>query len=402
MPEVDRLIYLDNAATTYPKPECVYEAADEYYRRYGGNAGRGSNPLARKSADLIAKTRALLSGWLGAPSPEHIIFTPSATIALNLALLGMDLRSGQTVYVSPFEHNSVLRPLEHLHQTVGVAVQEIPFDYYSMSCHLDRLAARFRAEPPVLVCITQASNVCGIMPPIVEISKLAKQVNPNAIVVVDGAQTAGLYHLPLVDGLVDALVFSAHKSLYGPYGIAGLVLASDWRPRPILFGGTGTNSQSLYMPSNPPSAYEAGSHNVWAIAGLKAALEWLRDTGREAITMQTLELAKAVTERLKHIPGIQIHMPPNEQPWCGIISFAVENAPPQAIEAALAARDIAVRSGLHCAPGTHKFLGTCNAGGSVRLSPGYFNQVNELTTVTEYIEVLALSMQGAAQTVQAV
>ena len=378
MREPEKLIYLDNAATTYPKPECVYQAADEFYRRYGGNAGRGANPLARKSAELIAETRAMLADWLGAPSPERVIFTPSATIALNLAILGTKLRSGDVVYVTPFEHNSVLRPLEHLRQTVGVIVQEMPFDRHTVACQLDRLAAQFRADPPALVCVTQASNVCGAMPPVVEIARLAKEINPAVIVVVDGAQVAGLYLLPLRNGLIDAYIFSGHKSLYGPYGVAGLVLASDWRPAPILFGGTGTLSESVQMPTDLPSVYEAGSHNVWAIAGLKAALEWLRETGRESIMAHTLDLARRLRDRLANLPGVAIHAPPAGTSWCGIVSFTIEGVQPQTIETALGAKGVAVRAGLHCAPWTHRWLGTIELGGAIRLSVGCFNISNDV------------------------
>jgi len=386
MPEQERLIYLDNAATTYPKPECVYQAADEFYRRYGGNAGRGANPLARKSAELIAETRILLAEWLGAPSWERVIFTPSATVALNLAILGTKLRSGDATYVTPFEHNSVLRPLEHLRQTVGIEVREMPFDRHTMACQLDRLTAQFRADPPALVCMTQASNVCGVMPPVSEIARLAKEINPAVIVVVDSAQVAGLYPLPLNDGLIDAHIFSGHKSLYGPYGVAGLVLASDWRPFPILFGGTGTASESVQMPSGLPSAYEVGSHNIWAIAGLKAALGWLRETGRDAMVTHTLAMAEQLRSELEKLPSVQVYVPAKGEPWCGIVSFSIEDIRPQAIEAALGAKGIAVRAGLHCAPWVHRWLGTVDNGGTVRTTPAYGNQANDIKMLLSAIQ----------------
>ena len=378
------IIYLDNAATTFPKPECVYQAADDFYRRFGGNAGRGANPLARKGAELIAETRALLAEWLDAPSPERVIFTPSATVALNLAILGTRLHPGDGVYVTPFEHNSVLRPVEHLRQTVGVVVREMPFDRRTSACQLDRLDAAFRADPPALVCITQASNVCGVMPPVREIARRAKAANPDAVVVVDGAQTAGLYPLDLRDNLIDAFIFSGHKALYGPYGVAGLVLASDWRPHPILFGGTGTVSESIAMPETLPSAYEPGSHNIWAIAGLKAALEWLRETGREAIVAHTMELANRLRDELAALPGVTVHAPPGTS-WCGILSFTVEGVRPQAIEAALGAQGIAVRAGLHCAPWAHRWLGTLEDGGAVRVS---FSWTTRLAEVTQFVETI--------------
>ncbi len=383
------LIYLDNAATTFPKPEMVYQVADTFYREFGGNAGRGANPLARRAASLIDETRASLAEWLGASSPERVIFAPSATIALNQALLGTDLRSDDSVYVTPFEHNAVLCPVEHLRQTHSVRVQEIPFDHHTYDCDLDRLTAAFQADPPALVCVTQAGNVCGLIPPVVEIARRAKATNPLAVVVVDGAQTAGLYPLPLGDGLIDALVFSGHKSLHGPYGVAGLVLTSDWRPTSILFGGTGTVSEQVTMPEVIPFAYEPGSHNIWAIAGLKAALEWLHETGREAIVSHTLRLAEALRERLIALPGVTVHAPPSGTPWCGIIAFTVEGISPQAIEAALGAQGIAVRAGLHCAPWAHRWLGTLAEGGAVRVSAGWFNLPDDIlaleASITESI-----------------
>jgi cysteine desulfurase family protein len=385
----DSIIYLDNAATTFPKPARVYEAADDFYRRYGGNAGRGGNPLARACARLLAETRESLAAWLGAPSLERVIFTTSATHALNLVILGTDLHPGDAVYVTPFEHNSVLRPMEHLRQTRGIQVQEIPFDRRTYACQFDKLSAAFQVAPPALVCVTQASNVCGVMPPVLEITRLAREANPHAVVIVDGAQTAGLYPLSLTDGSIDAFIFSGHKSLYGPYGVAGLVLASDWRPTPLLFGGTGTVSESVQMPTDLPSAYEAGSHNIWAIAGLKAALEWLQETGREAIVTHTGHLAACLHNELEHLPGVSVYAPPKQESWCGILSFTIEGVQPQAIEATLGAKHIAVRAGLHCAPWAHRWLGMMESGGTVRVSPQCRNSPADIETILVGIKQIA-------------
>jgi len=387
MPEPG-LIYLDNAATTFPKPEAVYQAADAFYREFGGNAGRGVNPLARRAADLIAENRERLATWLGAPAPEQVILTSSATLALNQVLLGARLRSGDAVYVTPFEHNAVLRPLEHLRRSIGIEIHEIPFDRQTFICSLDHLEATFRAAPPALVCVTQASNVCGVMPPILEIAQRAKAANSRAIVIVDGAQTAGLYPLPLNDGMIDALIFSGHKALYGPYGVAGFVLTSDWRPEPILFGGTGTSSESVVMPEELPMAYEPGSHNVWAIAGLNAAVQWLQTTGREAIVNHTLHLAETLRDELARIPDVTVYAPPEGHPWCGIVSFTVEGITPQTLEAALGAQGIAVRAGLHCAPWAHRWLGTLESGGTVRLSTGCFNTTDDPATLVTHLAKL--------------
>ena len=384
--EDTNIIYLDNAATTFPKPACVYEAADNFYRRFGGNAGRGGNPLARACTRLLAETREQLAIWLGAPAPQQVIFSSSATHALNLAIFGANFTPGDTVYATPFEHNSVLRPLEHLRQTKGIQIQQIPFSRRTYTCQLDKLTADFQVTPPAMVCVTHASNVCGVMPPVVEIARLAKNANPQAVVVVDGAQTAGLYPLPLSDGLIDAFIFSGHKSLYGPYGVAGVVLGSDWRPNPLLFGGTGTISESIQMPTDLPSAYEAGSHNIWAIAGLQAALGWLQETGREAIVEHTMKLARQMQESLTDLSGVDLHTPPSETPWCGIVSFSIDGATPQSIEAALGAKNISVRAGLHCAPWVHEWLGTIDHGGTIRTSVSHCNQSSDVNIFIEVIQ----------------
>src|SRR6266481_2486989 len=200
--DCDSILYLDNAATTFPKPESVYSEANAFYARYGGNAGRGGNPLARACTRLLIETRDLLAAWLEAPSSEQVIFTASATQALNLAIFGVIFHQGDTIYVTPFEHNSVLRPVEYLRKTQGIQVRQMPFDRRTYACQLDKLAAAFQAEPPTIVCITQASNVCGVMPPVRDIAYLAKQVNPEVVVIVDGAQTAGLFPLSFRDKLI--------------------------------------------------------------------------------------------------------------------------------------------------------------------------------------------------------
>ncbi|MDX2078980.1 MAG: aminotransferase class V-fold PLP-dependent enzyme, partial [bacterium] len=226
--ETDKpLIYLDNAATTFPKPEVVYQAMDSFYRNYGGNAGRGANPLARKSANLVAETRELLKVWLDAPD---VVMMPSATIALNTAILGGRLRAGDIVYVSPFEHNSVLRPLAHLKKTIGIEVVVLPFDKQTFECKLDEVRALFKLDPPSMLCISQVSNVFGVILPVDELTQLAKQASPQCVTLVDGSQMAGLKLMDM--NRVDALIFSGHKSLYGPFGVAGIAFGTAWRPLP--------------------------------------------------------------------------------------------------------------------------------------------------------------------------
>ena len=377
------LIYLDNAATTFPKPEAVYQAMDSFYRQYGGNAGRGANPLARKASALVDETRVLAQEWLNAP---EVIFTPSATIALNTVIMGARLRAGDIVYTTPFEHNSVLRPLEHLRQIIGIEIKLIPFDKVTFECDLNKVSKQFQLDKPSMVCITQVSNVTGYMPPIEQIIQSAKQSDSNVVAVVDGAQAAGLKTLNMTN--VDALIFSGHKSLYGPYGIAGIAFGTQWRPEPLVYGGTGTISESTEMPDYGPSRFEAGSHNISAVAGLNASLKWLHEIGHDSINKKTGELISMLVSELISIPELTIYIPKNMDQHYGIVSFTTDNIMPQAIENALGAQNIAVRAGLHCSPWVHEFMGTKSAGGTVRVSVGFFNTVDAHNSIINLLGTL--------------
>jgi cysteine desulfurase family protein len=368
------IIYLDNAATTYPKPEPVYEVMDSFYRQFGGNAGRGANPMARKAQALVDETRGLLRSWLNAP---EIAFAPSATVALNTVIMGAGLRMGDVVYVSPFEHNSVLRPLEYLRKSIGIEIRLLPFDKITLACKLDEVKKLFRLEPPAMVCVSLVSNVTGLILPVDEITAMAKQVSPDCVTLVDGAQAAGLIKLDMKR--VNALVWSGHKALYGPYGIAGTAFGTSWRPAPLLYGGTGTVSESIDMPQEGMSRFEAGSQNISAIAGLNAALKWLNETGRDAIVTHTQELTHQLIEMLEQFESVMMYIPDDLNTINGIVSFSVDGVKPQMIETALGAQNIAVRAGLHCSPWAHEFLGTIEQGGTVRVSVGNFNPIAHIT-----------------------
>lgn len=371
------LIYLDNAATTFPKPEAVYREMDSFYRNFGGNAGRGANPLARRAIGIVNETRAMLQDWLSA---SEIVFAPSSTIALNTVIFGASLRSGDVVYVTPFEHNSILRPLEHLRKTIGIQVRVLPFDKKTFVCDLNQVRALFKLEPPTMVCVSQVSNVFGVVLPIDEIAGNARQASSSVIVLVDGTQAAGLKPLPMAK--VDALVFSGHKSLYGPYGVAGIAFGRAWRPAPLIYGGTGTQSESIQMPREGSSRYEAGSLNVSAIAGLRAALCWLVETKREVVNAHIDMLTSNLYRMLHELVFVNIYAP-QETYLNGIISFNVGDISPQAIENALGTKNIAVRAGLHCSPWAHEFAGSNQQHGTVRASISYFNDYDDIVALRD-------------------
>jgi len=364
------IVYLDNAATTFPKPEAVYQAMDSFYRNYGGNAGRGANPLARKASALMDETRTALRQWLDMP---EIVFQPSATIALNTVILGANLQPGDLVYVTPFEHNSVLRPLEYLRKSIGIRVEVLPFDQQTLECKFDKIRAMFRLEQPAMICVSLMSNVLGLILPVDELVRIGKETSDTIVTVVDGAQAAGLISIDTSN--VSALVFSGHKSLYGSYGIAGIGFGTEWRPRPLIFGGTGTESESVDVPMNL-SRFEAGSHNIVAIAGINASLQWLRKTGRKTINSYLNTLTCELIDGLQSIPGARIFIPVELHKHSSIVSFSVLDMLPQAIETALGAKHIAVRAGLHCAPWTHRHIGTLHSGGTVRVSLSYFSTLS--------------------------
>ncbi len=368
-----QIIYLDNAATTFPKPEVVYQTMDHFYRNFGGNAGRGANPLARKASNLLDETRSMLRSWLDA---LEVTFAPSATIALNTVIAGARLRAGDIIYVTPFEHNSVLRPLEHLRKTVGVEIRVLPFDKHTLECKLDEVKKLFRLEPPRMLCISQVSNVLGLITPVDNLTQTAKQIASNCIVLVDGAQAAGFRELEM--SRIDALVWSGHKSLYGPYGVAGIAFGTQWRPEPLLRGGTGTVSESIEMPEDGVSRLEAGSQNISAVAGLNAALKWLNGIGRKTINDHAEILTRHLCDVLCDLPDIVVYLPDRLDLIAGIVSFSVNDVKPQIIESVLGAQGIAVRAGLHCAPWTHEFINSIGAGGTVRASVGYFNSEQDI------------------------
>lgn len=379
------IIYLDNAATTFPKPEAVYREMDSFYRNFGGNAGRGANPLARRASNLVHETRELLKQWLDAP---EVVFSPSDTIGINTVIFGARLRTGDVVYVSPFEHNSVARPLEHLRKTIGIVIRQLPYDRQTMNCKLDEVKVLFRLEPPAMICVSHASNVFGIISPVEQLAAIARQVAPTVIVVIDAAHTAGLKLLNLSQ--IDALVFSGHKSMYGPYGVAGIAFGRNWRPAPFIYGGTGTQSENLDMPNDGISRYEAGSLNISAIAGLHAALGWLKDVGREVINSHITRLTEEMYYRLSELTSIRLLLTPSHTFSTGILSFNVESVLPQVVETSLGAENIAVRAGLHCAPWAHEFARTLQNGGCVRASIGYFNSSQEIQIFVASLQKLII------------
>lgn len=384
------IIYLDNAATTYPKPEAVYRRADEFYRRVGANAGRGNHQLATEAMELIWRTREKLALFAGVARTEWVVFLPSATAALNLAILGSDIQSGDVIFHSPFEHNAVWRPLKSLETRRGVILEEIPVNPFTFEFDLARFKRAIKREQPRMVVVSHASNVCGAISPIEEVAEIAKTV--EALCIVDGAQALGLVPLNLKQTEIDYYIFSGHKSLYGTFGVGGLLVNTQEKLNPLILGGTGVYSELEEMPDNPPERYEAGSHNTWAIAGLEAGLDEVGlKIGSEQLFEHVNSLTADCVERLEQISGVRlIGNPDAVKKGVGVLSFNVRGKSPQGVAEELDKRfKIAVRAGLHCAPLAHRWLGTFDSGGTVRVSLGAFNSKDNLRELHNALNCLS-------------
>lgn len=378
---LNNIAYFDNAATTFPKPEEVYVFMDKFYRECGVNVGRGQHKLAAKAAALVAEARKLLLELNHCPN-KAVVFTPSATEALNIILQGLICKDNINIYLSPFEHNAVTRVVHHLSNTFKLNVYTLQFDKTVYTYDLDKIKYQFFDQKPDIVIISHASNVYGTIAPIEEICALSKP--HGAVNVIDMCQTMGLIDTDLNNENIDYAVFAAHKTLYGALGVGGFICNNTTSLEPLLFGGTGLDSANQSMPDNIPERYEIGSPNISAIAGLSAALKWIQSVGIKHIYEKEQANRSRLISLLKEYDNVKIIIPKD---GIGVISCIFERYGSDNIGQVLSDKDIAVRTGLHCAPNAHEFMGTYPAG-TVRFSVSYFNtndDFNKLRDALNYI-----------------
>jgi cysteine desulfurase / selenocysteine lyase len=380
------VIYLDNAATSWPKPEIVYETLGSFLRESGANPGRSGHRMAARAAGTIDRTRNQLAALFNASSPDHVIFTFNATDALNLAIKGI-LNAGEHAISTVMEHNSVRRPLRAL-EIKGVATTKISADAEGFVSADDvRSALRPNTQ---LICVTHASNVNGALQPITEIAEIARE--HGALLLVDAAQTAGTIPIDIADMGVDLLAIPGHKALMGPPGTGALLLgdrvdidALDT----VREGGTGGNSEEDTQPRELPIRYEAGTHNTVGIAALGAALNFLADVGFEEAGRHELEMTWRLIEGLTGQTGINILNPTEPSAHVAVASITVDGWEPAEFGTTLdSAFDIACRTGLHCAPEACQALGAFPRG-TIRLSPGYWTTKEEIDQAIDAIRELA-------------
>ena len=378
------MIYLDNAATTFPKSETVYQAMDKANRELAVNAGRGSYSKAKQAAELIFDTKKKILELVNGTNVAEVAFTPSATIAMNEIIAGLPLHENDIVYVSPYEHNAVARPLALLSKKRKIQIRELPVDEETLEIDIDKMRYLFSKETPACVCCTHVSNVTGYILPVSEIFQIAKDY--QAVTVLDAAQSMGLIAIDINACNANFIVFAGHKTLYGPVGIAGFIDVAGIKLEEYIVGGTGSDSLDLSMPETSPARYESASPNIVAIAGLRAALDEL-----EGNYLKEKELSDYLIEKLSAVDVIKMYLPANVRDnHVGIISFNLAGY--KADDVGLILDEdygIAVRAGYHCAPFVHKHLNDEKYLGTVRVGIGKFNTKEEIDKlISAIIEIM--------------
>lgn len=380
-----KMIYLDNAATSFPKPECVYAAADRAQRTLAVNAGRGTYRAAREASAVIESARRRMAELTGCQDSSRVVFSPSATIAMNQVIGGLSWSSGSNVYVSPFEHNAAVRPLKSMADRYGFSLKMLPFDGKTQALDEAKMRSMFALSHPDAVFACHMSNVTGLVLPVQKIFDAAKEY--GAVTVMDASQSLGAADIDLRQIKADFSVFAGHKNLYGNFGIGGFISGGCVPLKKFLFGGTGSDSLNPDMPQGMPSGYEPASHDVIAAAALDSALKWLMDTGTENIRRHKKELADHAAERLGAIRNIRLYLPEDRNCHTSVISLMHKEYSPSELADILDAEfDIAVRSGYHCAPFVHKLIGTEDTHGTVRVSFGYFNDKSDIDALISALE----------------
>jgi cysteine desulfurase family protein len=380
------MIYLDYAATSWPKPKEVMRAMSDFMEFSGGNPGRSGHRLSISAARIVFNAREAVANLFHVDDPLRVIFTANVTHALNLALFGL-LKPGDHVVTSSIEHNSVMRPLRALEKEgVKLTVVQCKTD----GC-LDLDLWRAAVTPGTrLVVVTHASNVMGTIVPIKEIAAIAHQA--GALILVDSAQTAGVIPIDQPDMGIDLLAFTGHKGLYGPTGTGGLVIGEGVdtsQLQPLVRGGTGSRSEFEEQPEMLPDKYESGTANSVGIAGLGAGVRWIQSIGVESIRAREAELNEQFLSGLRNIKGITVYGPRDPQERTAVVSCRV--ADQNVSDVGLRMDDefgILCRVGLHCAPSAHKTIGTFPEG-TIRLAPGIFTSPEDIRTAIAAFEKAA-------------
>ena len=383
MADFRKTIYLDNAATTFPKPREVLEEMIDAYSSLGVSPGRGSYDLSMEAEERVMTIRRQICQFFGGSDPDRVIFSYNATDAINTLVQGL-IKSGSHVVSSRLEHNSVLRPLHHFSEQGIIDLDLVPF---SPEGFIDPITMAEAIKPNTrFVILTHASNVLGAVQPVEQIGAICRK--QGVPLLLDVTQTAGMLPIRMDEWGVSAIAFTGHKSLLGPTGIGGLVLSPGLDVKATRFGGTGRESSSLIHTQTFPHRLEAGTINIAGIFGLSAGLNYLSIHSIEKIHAKELELTKRLRDGLNSIKGVRIYPSKGHSQHVPILLCNVDGMDPQDLSAILDGDfGVATRAGLHCAPLVHQDLGTSPKGG-VRFSLGPFNTAKEIDRVLEAMETI--------------
>jgi cysteine desulfurase / selenocysteine lyase len=383
-------IYLDNAATSWPKPDCVYGAVDAYQRASGVAVGRGATRRGAELQQTVDRCRRRAAEVLGAESPERVVFTFNGTDGLNLALHGL-IGEGDHIVTSVMEHNSVLRPLRELKERLGVDVTYVGADAAGLVDPDDMV----RALTPrtKLVALIHASNVTGTIQPVSDVGRAVREA--GALFLVDAAQSAGHVPIDVRELQADVLACSGHKGPLGPLGTGLLYVRPgvEVRLRSLRQGGTGSRSETDKQPDELPDKYESGNHNAPGLVGLDAGLGWLFEQGLDRLRSHETLLTQRLLDGLGGVPGITLYGPPDARDRTGVVSFTIDGFDVRDAAAILDETfGIEVRAGYHCAPRAHRAIGTFDRGGTVRMSVGAFSSEADIDVAVDAVGELAGSV----------
>lgn len=370
------MIYLDNAATTYPKPESVYKALDYANRNLSFNAGRGAYPKAKEGLSILDELRNELASFVRADSRDVTLLS-SATESLNLIINGLNLDKSSNVYVSPFEHNAIIRPLHNLQQRIGFKIIVLPFNKQTWKPEITKINDLFALNNPTVVFVSQISNVTGLIidySSIFELSKKHKSIN-----VLDASQ--GYSVVPIKTECVDFVVFAGHKSLYGPFGIAGFINLSDSELKVVKSGGNGSDTLNPDMPTAHHERYESGSPNVPAAYGLLEAIKWVKSND---IYTKEKEITDYAILKIRTLEKVNLFIPSDISNILGIISFSIDGYSSDEIGQILSDEySIMIRTGYHCSPLVHEFINSAKTDGTARISISFFNNKKDIDDLVD-------------------
>ncbi len=380
------MIYLDNAATSWPKPDSVVDAVSDFMNNVGANPGRSGHRLSLEAERIRLSARELLAELLGGSDPFRVIFTLNVTEAINLVIRGL-VSKGDRVVTTSMEHNAVMRPLRHLEDTLGVEIVMVPHTD-SGQLNIDEMEKGLK-DGAKLVVVNHASNVSGTIVNIGEVGALTKRFGIPLLV--DAAQTAGSIPIDMEKDLIDILAFTGHKALLGPTGTGGLIFGQDFDCKnlpPALFGGTGSKSEAEYQPDFLPDKYESGTANIAGIAGLGEGVRWVLKRGVENIRAREVEITDRMIRGLSNLYGVRIIGPGDAELQTATVSFVVEGMDLSDVAIRLCDDfDIMCRVGLHCAPRAHMTLGTFPKG-TIRFGMGPFTTDDMVDSAVEAVSAV--------------